>query len=88
MRWVRRRHGRYIDWDAWEPKPFPSEDAWTEYRRGGPTPDVPMWVFNDRRNRPGMEPEEYAAMPWWERLRWGHTWWDPRDRSKFERIWG
>lgn len=27
--------------------------------------------------------EEYMAMPWWDRLRYDLTNWDPRDYSKF-----
>jgi hypothetical protein len=40
----------------------------------------------DGRRRPSIELEEYAAMPWWDRLRWDYTSWDPRDRSKFYRV--
>jgi hypothetical protein len=87
MRWIRRERRSYIDWDTWEPKPFPAEE-WARYRRGDPDPDMPLWVFNDGRGRPSIEPEEYAAMPWWQKYRWDCTRWDPRDRSKFERVWG
>jgi hypothetical protein len=82
MRWRRRR---YIDWDAWEPKQPPKID-WATHRVGDRLPRMPLWVFADVRGRPLMEPEEYAAMPWWDRFRWCYTYWDPRDRSKFDPL--
>lgn len=85
MRWIRRKRRRYIDWDAWEPVPIARYD-WSRYRVGDRLPPAPRWIFLDDHHRPGMEPEEYAAMPWWDRLRWDLTFWDPRDRSKFDRV--
>lgn len=85
MRWTRRRRRRYIDWDAWEPKPIPQID-WTRRRAGDPLPRMPLWVFADRYGRTALEPEEFAAMPWWERLRWGCTRWDPRDPRKWDEL--
>jgi hypothetical protein len=84
MRWRRRRRRRYIDWDSWEPRPLEPID-WSRHRPGEPLPKVPAWLYRGSRSgRPMLDyEEEYMAMPWWDRLRYDLTNWDPRDYSKF-----
>lgn len=56
---------------------------WDSYQPGDRLPRFPMWAWSDWRGRPVMEREEFLAMPWWHRIRFNLTEWDPRDISKF-----